>query len=36
MAKCEKDEIMNELFQQFMKLITPGSCVEGEFGRIKM
>jgi hypothetical protein len=36
MVKCEKDETMNELFQQFMELITPGSCVEGEFGRLKL
>ena len=32
----EKDETMDELFQQFIKLITPGSCTEGEFGRVKM
>jgi hypothetical protein len=32
----EKDETMDELFQQFIKLITPGSCVEDEFGRVKM
>jgi hypothetical protein len=32
----EKDETMDELFQQFIKLITPGSCVENEFGRVKM
>jgi hypothetical protein len=36
MVKCEKDETMNELFQQFMELITPGSCVEDEFGRLKL
>jgi hypothetical protein len=28
----EKDETMDELFQ----LITPGSCAEDEFGRVKM
>ena len=32
----EKDETMDELFQQFIKLITPGSCAEGKFGRVKM
>jgi len=32
----EKDETMDELFQEFIKLITPGSCTEGEFGRVKM
>jgi len=32
----EKDEtIDDEFFQQFIKLITLGSCVESEFGRIK-
>jgi hypothetical protein len=36
MSKGENDEIMNKLFQQFMELITPGSCVEGEFGRLKV
>lgn len=36
MTKYEKEETMNELFQQFMKLITPGSCVEGEFGRLNL
>jgi hypothetical protein len=25
----EKDVTMDELFQQFIKLITPGSCPEG-------
>ena len=30
------NETMDELFQQFIKLITPGSCVESEFGRVKM
>jgi hypothetical protein len=27
---------IDEVFQQFIKLITPGSCVESEFGRVKM
>ena len=36
MSKGEKDETMNKLFQKFMELITPGSCIEGEFGRLKM
>jgi hypothetical protein len=36
MSKDEKDETMNKLFQEFMELITPGSCVEGEFARLKV
>jgi hypothetical protein len=36
MSKGEKDEAMNKLFQEFMQLITLGSCVEGEFGRLKV
>jgi hypothetical protein len=36
MSKGEKDETMNKLFQEFLELITPGSCVEGEFGRLKV
>jgi uncharacterized protein YbaA (DUF1428 family) len=36
MSKGEKDETMNKLFQQFMELIIPGSCVEGEFARLKV
>ena len=36
MSKGEKDETMNKLFQEFMELITPGSCIEGEFGRLKV
>jgi hypothetical protein len=32
----EKDETMDELFQQFIKLITLGSCAEDEFGHVKM
>ena len=27
---------MDELFQQFIKLITLGSCAEDEFGHVKM
>lgn len=30
------NETMDELFQQFIKLITPGSCAEDKFGRVKM
>jgi alpha-N-acetylglucosamine transferase len=30
------NETMDELFQQFIKLITPGSCTEDKFGRVKM
>jgi hypothetical protein len=36
MSKGEKDETMNKLFQEFIELITPGSCVEGEFGLLKV
>ena len=36
MSKGEKDETMNKLFQEFIELITPGSCIEGEFGRLKV
>jgi hypothetical protein len=36
MSKGERDETMNKLFQEFMELITPGSCIEGEFGRLKV
>jgi hypothetical protein len=36
MSKGEKDETMNKLFQEFLELITPGSCIEGEFGRLKL
>ena len=36
MSKGEKDETMNKLFQEFLELITPGSCVEGEFGSLKV
>jgi hypothetical protein len=36
MSKDEKDETMNKLFQEVMELITPGSCVEGEFGLLKV
>jgi alpha-N-acetylglucosamine transferase len=30
------NETMDELFQQFIKLITLGSCAEDKFGRVKM
>jgi hypothetical protein len=36
MSKGENDVTMNKLFQEFMELIIPGSCVEGEFGRLKV
>jgi hypothetical protein len=34
MSKGERDETMNKLFQEFMELISPGFCVEGEFARL--
>jgi uncharacterized protein YbaA (DUF1428 family) len=37
MAKCENDENMNQLYKQFMDLITSGSCpIMGEFSRPKV
>ena len=33
-AIMQKDETAGQLFKQFMSLITPGSCIEGQFGRI--
>jgi uncharacterized protein YbaA (DUF1428 family) len=32
----EKDKNAGLLYQQFMSLIIPGSCIFGEFGRIKV
>jgi uncharacterized protein YbaA (DUF1428 family) len=34
MAKCGNDENMNQLYKQFMDLITPGSTIMGEFIRL--
>jgi uncharacterized protein YbaA (DUF1428 family) len=36
MAKCGNDENMNQLYKQFMNLITPGSAIMGEFSRIRV
>ena len=37
MAKCGNDENMNQLYKQFMDLITPGSKpIIGEFSRLKV
>jgi uncharacterized protein YbaA (DUF1428 family) len=37
MAKCGNDENMNQLYKQFMDLITPGSSpIMGEFSRLKV
>ena len=37
MAKCGNDENMNQLYKQFMDLITPGSSpIMGEFSRVKV
>jgi hypothetical protein len=33
-AIMQKDETAGQLFKQFMSLITPGSCIEGQFGRV--
>jgi uncharacterized protein YbaA (DUF1428 family) len=37
MAECGNDENMNQLYKQFMDLITPGSSpIMGEFSRLKV
>jgi uncharacterized protein YbaA (DUF1428 family) len=37
MAKCGNDENMNQLYKQFMDLITPGSKpIMGEFSRLEV
>ena len=36
MAKCGNDENMNQLYKQFMNLITPGSAIMGEFSRVRV
>ena len=37
MAKCGNDENMNQLYKQFMDLITPGSIpIMGEFSRLEV
>jgi uncharacterized protein YbaA (DUF1428 family) len=35
-AIMEKDKNAGLLYQQFMSIIIPGSCIFGEFGRIKV
>ena len=35
-AIMEKDKNAGLLYQQFMSLIIPGSCIFGEFGRIEV
>jgi uncharacterized protein YbaA (DUF1428 family) len=35
-AIMEKDKNAGLLYQQFMSLIIPGSCIFGEFGRLKV
>ena len=36
-AECRNDENMNQLYKQFMDLITPGSSpIMGEFSRLKV
>jgi hypothetical protein len=32
----EKDESAGQLYKQFMDLITPESCIEGQFSRISV
>jgi uncharacterized protein YbaA (DUF1428 family) len=36
MAMCGKDENMEQLYKQFMDLITPGSTIMGEFNRLEV
>jgi uncharacterized protein YbaA (DUF1428 family) len=37
MAKCGNDENMNQLYKQFMDLLTPASSpIMGEFGRLEV
>jgi large subunit ribosomal protein L17 len=33
-AKMEKDESAGQLYKKFTDLITPESCIEGQFSRI--
>jgi hypothetical protein len=35
-AIMQSDESAGQLLRQFMDLIRPGSCIEGQFGRIKV
>ena len=35
-AIMQKDETAGQLLKQFMSLITPGSCIEGQFGPVRI
>jgi uncharacterized protein YbaA (DUF1428 family) len=35
-AKMQNDERAGQLYQQFMDLITAGSCIEGQFSRLRV
>jgi uncharacterized protein YbaA (DUF1428 family) len=35
-VKMEKDESVGQLYKQFMDLITPESCIEGQFSHISV
>ena len=35
-AIMQKDETAGQLFKQFMDLIIPGSCIEGQFSHLKI
>ena len=35
-AIMQNDESAGQLLKQFMNLITPGSCIEGQFGRVRV
>jgi hypothetical protein len=35
-VKMQNDEAATQLYKQFMDLISPGSCIEGGFSRIRI
>jgi uncharacterized protein YbaA (DUF1428 family) len=35
-AKMQRDESAGQLYKQFMDLISPGSCIEGGFSRLRV
>ncbi|HEY6884135.1 MAG TPA: hypothetical protein VI278_08880, partial [Nitrososphaeraceae archaeon] len=35
-AIMQSDESADQLLRQFMGLIRPGSCIEGQFGRVRL
>jgi uncharacterized protein YbaA (DUF1428 family) len=35
-AIMQKDETAGQFLKQFMNLITPGSCIEGQFSRVRV